>query len=184
MNHAQHKQRRRRRGTASVEVVMMLPFFILVFAGVYYMHGLYAGRQLAMSKARACGWAYAKAGCQGARPSECPGPEGGDPGGAAMEAGEAAGTGTAGQILGTIDDIPVIGDILVAPFEMLFGKPLTTNARHTVNQPKPSYGPDKFTVGGHYFTLCNTVRKSWDRVATDIFCDFVKTLPGGSMLCP
>jgi hypothetical protein len=189
MNDAQHKLRKRRRGTASVEVVMMLPFFILVFAGLYYMHGLYAGRQLAMTKARACGWAYAKAGCQGTRPSECPGPEGGDPGGASVQAGQVAGngnagTGSAGQLVETIGAIPVIGNILVAPFEMLFGKPLTTNARHTINQPQPSYGPESFTVGGRYFTLCNTVRQTWTDVAQNIFCDFVRTLPGGGMLCP
>ena len=181
---AQHKHRERRRGTASVEVVMMLPFFILVFAGVYYMHGLYAGRQLAMTKARSCGWAYAKAGCRGNRPAECPGPEGGnDPGGATVDPKDSASEGMF-QFIDDVGSIPVIGDILVAPFKELFGEPLATMARHQITQPKPSYGPDAFTVGGRYFTLCNTVRKDWDDVAKDVFCTFVRSLPGGSLLCP
>lgn len=54
----------RQRGTASVEVVMMLPFFFIVFFGIYWIHGHYAGRQQAMLRARSCGWVYAAGACE------------------------------------------------------------------------------------------------------------------------
>jgi hypothetical protein len=54
----------RRRGTASVEVVMMLPFFIVVFFGIYWMHAHYAGRQQAMLRARSCAWVFAAGACE------------------------------------------------------------------------------------------------------------------------
>ena len=56
--------RLRRRGTASVEVVMMLPFFFIVFFGIYWIHGHYSGRQQAMLRARSCGWVYAAGACE------------------------------------------------------------------------------------------------------------------------
>jgi hypothetical protein len=54
----------RRRGTASVEVVMMLPVFIVAFFGLYWMHSHYMARQQAMSRARSCGWVYAAGACE------------------------------------------------------------------------------------------------------------------------
>lgn len=58
------RRRLRQRGTASVEVVMMLPFFIIVFFGLYWMHAHYMGRQQAMLRARSCGWVYAAGACE------------------------------------------------------------------------------------------------------------------------
>lgn len=56
--------RRSRQGTASVEVIVMLPFFMIVFAGIFYMHSHYMGRQQAMLRARSCTWTYASGGCR------------------------------------------------------------------------------------------------------------------------
>lgn len=43
---------------------MMLPFFIIVFLGIYWMHGHYAGRQQAMLRARSCAWVFAAGACE------------------------------------------------------------------------------------------------------------------------
>jgi hypothetical protein len=64
MSNAHRCRSLRQRGTASVEVVMMLPFFIVAFFGVYWMHAHYVGRQQAMLRARSCGWVYAAGACE------------------------------------------------------------------------------------------------------------------------
>lgn len=43
---------------------MMLPFFIIVFFGIYWMHAHYAGRQQAMLRARSCAWVFAAGACE------------------------------------------------------------------------------------------------------------------------
>ena len=175
----------RQRGTASVEVVMMLPFFIMVYAGLHYVHGRYLGRELALTRARACAWAYSKAGCDGPEPPECEKP---DTGGAALDDPKNNADGGALSVINKIGEIPFIGDLVKAPFDMLFGDPLAIKAYQDVRLPSdPSLGPEVFKVGGaykgtpHYFTLCNTKRKDWGDVAKDIFCKFtLDQFPG----CP
>src|SRR3954453_9582048 len=60
-----------RRGTASVEVVVMLPVFVILFASGFYLHGLITAAQDAGIAARGCAWAHAVAGCPTQRPSLC-----------------------------------------------------------------------------------------------------------------
>jgi len=160
-----------------VEVVMMLPFFITAYAGLHFVHGRYVGREVALTKARACAWTYSKAGCNGTKPPECET----DTGGAALDSNDAKGG--ALEVINTIGKIPFIGELVKAPFDLLFGRPLAIKAYQQVELPhKPSLGPESFRVGGayagtpHYFTLCNTEREDWGDVAKDIFCKFT----GGS----
>jgi hypothetical protein len=171
---------------------MMLPFFILIYAGIYYMHGRYAGRQLALTKVRACAWAYAQNGCPDPPPAECelvPAEEGDITAVRNM-------VGTVGQnIIDGIDAIPVVGDMLLDPIAILFGRPLRAYAYQDVRLPRPAFGPTEFRVGGaarnsdnsrrpHYYTLCNTVRQDWGDIAHGVFCDFVGLVTDSFPTCP
>lgn len=182
------RARRQKRGTASVEVVVMLPFFILVYAGVYYMHGHYSGRQQAMLTARTCAWSFAAAGCPKSGEEDfkrCLSPKGDgadllelpaddspppthDPDGVGSKVGHA---------LDTIQKIPVLGDAV----GWLFGRPLGASATQLVQLPRPAVSnTERIAVTGRYYTMCNSTPKSWSTLAKDIFCS---VLGKGTLNC-
>lgn len=181
--------RRRLRGTASVEVVMMLPFFLIVYAGLYWMYGHYMGRQQAMLRARSCTWEYAAAGCQDTdgyktcltAPSGggVPDVEQSDQPVVASGAGKTGlegevaknevGTSKVGDIMNKFESVPILGDAL----HYLFGTPVLGRAKQLVRFKENRFGPAQKLVPGAYSTLCNSVPKDWDDVATDIFCGFM-----------
>jgi len=189
-----HK-RRRLTGTASVEVVMMLPFFLIVYAGLYWMYGHYMGRQQAMLRARSCTWEYAAAGCQdsdsykacltGPARGGVPDVEQSDkpvaPSGAAKAGAEGevdkneVGTSKVGKIMNKFESVPVLGDAL----HYLFGTPVLGRAKQSVRFSQKRILPTEVLVAGAYSTLCNSVPKPWDKVAKDIFCGFMNNnFPG------
>lgn len=161
--HHSRSSSHKRRGTASVEAIMMLPFFIVVYAGIYYMHGLYAGYQLALGQARTCAWDYAKRGCEGDPPPGCEAAVGHE----AMAQNEEDNF-RVQDILGQLSSLPLIGDVV----EGIFGRPLQTSTRHEIWAPR-TFAPRRRSVASHYFTLCNTVPQSWGDVAMSIFCEFM-----------
>jgi hypothetical protein len=58
-------------GTASVEVVVMLPLFIALLFAVSYLHGLGSAFLEAKNAARACAWTHALRGCADRLPPVC-----------------------------------------------------------------------------------------------------------------
>ncbi|MEY4513567.1 MAG: hypothetical protein RLZZ450_5689 [Pseudomonadota bacterium] len=183
------RNKRRLRGTASVEVVMMLPFFLIVYAGIYWMYGHYMGRQQAMLRARSCTWEYAAAGCQDSeRYKTCltaptgggaPDVEQSDQPVVASGAGKSGlegevaknevGTSKVGKIMNKFESVPILGDAL----HYLFGTPVLGRSRQPVRFGQNRFGPSEKAVPGAYSTLCNSVPKDWDKVAKDIFCGFM-----------
>jgi hypothetical protein len=75
--HTQHRRSpagrrfaRRTRGVASVEAVVALPFFVLIFVSLFYLRDeLLKKHQLSMT-ARTCAWLYSESNCQ-AIPAGC-----------------------------------------------------------------------------------------------------------------
>lgn len=65
------QRKRRNRGVASVEAVIVIPFLILIYFGVVFVHARYDARQRAWSSARGCAWLYSQRGCKGELPTEC-----------------------------------------------------------------------------------------------------------------
>ena len=156
---------------------MMLPFFIIAYAGLYYMHGLYTARQQALTKARACAWEYARNACTSV-PAGCEAVSGDavwssgsteDPSNSASSGG--------GSILSNIRSVPVVGTLIGGVIDGIFGRPLRADASHETRFT-PKFAPQARTVGGEYFTLCNTEPRTWGQVARDIFCGFVGDFMG------
>jgi len=186
--------RLRRRGTASVEVIVMLPFFLIAYSGIYFMYGHYMGRQQALLRARSCAWVYAAGGCEdkGAldsclsnpppvlnpdgsekHPTAVQPPDGSDPD---TKVRAADGENPVSEVIEKLEGIPVLGDAI----KWLLGKPVTVHARQLVHLSKSSLKPGDISVGSEYHTICNSVAKRWEQVAKDIFCNFVGKFPG----CP
>jgi hypothetical protein len=174
-----------RRGTASLEAIIMLPLFLLMFASVYLMHGHFAGRQQAMIRARTCLWDYATRGCptedsEKAALQVCLVPKGltpdeikvaNDDMRPADPYGDTASTRVADVLL-KIEKIPVLGKMI----GWLFGKPVSQAGYAVVQLPAYAMPErDRFVAAGEYHTMCNSVPKSWGEVGRDIFCSFVGT---------
>lgn len=68
---ARLRARRRKRGAAMVEAVVVLPFFIIVLASLGYIARLYGTRQQVGADSRKCAWLNAVNSCEGALPPEC-----------------------------------------------------------------------------------------------------------------
>lgn len=160
---------------------MMLPFFLIVFGGLYYMHGHYMGRQQALLRARSCTWTYAAGGCQDRKTLDaCLTDRAGNTPDAPQQAneetdsppvnGDDVGDGSGPGFLKKLANAPVIGGAIT----WLFGKPVSVRAKEPVHlRHNPTAGPSEFVVRGSYFTMCNTVPKPWAGVAHEVFCGFV-----------
>jgi hypothetical protein len=181
---------------------MMLPFFLIVYAGLYWMYGHYMGRQQAMLRARSCTWEYAAAGCQdtdkykaclrapvgGGEPdveqsdqpvvssgAAKPKPKGEATGLEGEVAKNEVGTSKVGKVLNKFESVPILGDAL----HYLFGTPVLGRSRQSVRFSQKRIELTEVTIGGAYSTLCNSVPKDWDDVAKDIFCGFMNNnFPG------
>lgn len=64
------KLKSRQRGTAMVEGVIVLPVFLLLFVGVFYLRDMVTRRQALDTLARSCAWRYADNGCE-VIPDDC-----------------------------------------------------------------------------------------------------------------
>lgn len=67
MNHQRDTQlrRRRERGAALVEAVVIVPFFIIIFASMIFVGQLYGEKQRTIREAKQNAWVYAMGNCQG-----------------------------------------------------------------------------------------------------------------------
>lgn len=175
--------RRRNAGTAMTEVMLMLPFFFVAFAGTYYLHGLYNGRQIAATKARSCVWAWASKGCAGAKPDSC---ITGDEGEKVVRSTVVSGG--ALKALEFASSLPLMPDFKGA-LEDLFGKPVRATDSQQAQVPA-FISPDSYNAWKHgalvapratIATMCNATPKSWTTVAKETFCQVV---PAGFPGCP
>src|SRR5688572_12044048 len=61
---ARRRQRRRTRGAAFAEGVILIFFMIIVFAGVRYLARYFDSKQKALLTARRCAWIFSKNACR------------------------------------------------------------------------------------------------------------------------
>src|SRR5690242_7227118 len=54
----------RGQGTVSVEIVVMLPVFLLLLSAAFYVYGRASAKQRALTAARGCAFQYAMHGCE------------------------------------------------------------------------------------------------------------------------
>jgi len=152
------------RGTASVEIVVMLPLFILLFVGVIHVHRVGLVRQEALATARACAFHFAVNGCTDAAAEHaiCAGlnPQKGSP-----LTNDEAGKDTREHhsLIEAIGSWKVV-DHLVSG---LFGARASARAERSV--PGFMSRHDR-KVQGTFYVVCNTVPESWSDKASELMC--------------
>ncbi len=174
---------RRRQGTASVEIVIMLPVFIALFFAVTYLHGLGSASQSAAVAVRSCAWAYALEGCQGHLDAGCTELGLGKPEGFQLSVpgnevelkpdGE---TQFSGGWFDAIDDVPILG----AAARSVFGQGKRIQAtRVTAGYMSGS----EEVVSRSVYVLCNTTAESWSKKISDLFPRITDCDPNKDALC-
>lgn len=152
------------RGLATVEAAVVLPVFIIIFAGLVYMHRLYSAKLEGMVDARECAWAYANGGCESV-PPRCK----------IVDHG--------GGLLALLTDEPqhhervndamkgvsIAGDYLTGFMGLDSGFSAVGSRDYRV----PSlYGGGKKSIASNYALLCNEKERSFSDVMGDFYCDF------------
>jgi hypothetical protein len=168
--------RMRRRGSASVEIVVMLPFFILLLLGVYHLHKVGSAALLATERARGCAFQFAVQGCRDADKATglCAGAlarttdqlEQADQ----TRAGTAQGEALARPALSDkIEKIPLVGALWAG----IFGEGSMADA----SVDTPLFGKQGTTplTKSHYM-VCNTVAKTWADLRKEQLCGLIGQL--------
>lgn len=151
-------------GTASIEAVIMLPFFIMVWGLLLFAVDVYKHKIDAGIRARDCGWTFAQTGCQTVPPS-CQ-EEPGDP----VSTEDAAGS---SELASTVDDlpidIPIIGDVLNGVVDTIFGE--LRRARHSEDVQRPQVlGSTTVQTRGAFAIMCNERPRTVGEMALDMVC--------------
>jgi hypothetical protein len=166
------------RGAAIAEGVIVLPVFILIFASLIYMHGLYSSKISSSTKARGCAWTYSTMGCPEDMPPTCKDSDSGvkENGGAldqfkqVKEFGEVEGLGdgvaTGGAIVGGI------GAALLG-----IGDGVTIDSSTEATRPS-LFGGGKTAIPAHYMILCNEEPRDLLDVLKAAYCGVRDGLPG------
>lgn len=160
------------RGSASVEIVVMLPLFIILFAGIYHLHALGVLALDNAERARGCAWQFAVQGCEAASTGDlCEGVSVAKDADVKREsdARAAGGDETAAEleksksVLDQVADIPILGGLV----EALFGEGAVAALRR---QTAGFMGEEEVTLQKSYYVVCNTVAKSWSDLMKDQVC--------------
>lgn len=152
-----HQKRQVTRGAASVEAVVALPVFVILFVGMFFVRDLAVTKLLADEEARRCAWLYSANGCKDTPPgckdvlsegrhgSISPKLE------TAIQDGRAALTnGVDGQaaVARIIENL--VGEALLQAFTR------SLDAKKTVERDRPGlFGGGKSQVTGKYRLACN-----------------------------
>jgi hypothetical protein len=59
------------RGVATVEAIVVLPVFVILFVGIYFVRDLEGAKLAADAEARRCAWVYSMDGCGDSPPAGC-----------------------------------------------------------------------------------------------------------------
>lgn len=176
MSSDSRRTRMRRRGSASVEIVVMLPVFVILFAGVYHLHASGSAALVAAERARGCAWQYAVNGCESVAKAElCRDAQAakGDDVKAESDARTEGSDETSEElarnesVFDRIEDIPVLGALV----RTLFGEGAVAVARTAAPRfmQRESDSMEKT-----YYIVCNTVSKGWGDLIRDQVCGVVQ----------
>lgn len=159
---------RSERGTATVEAVIALPVFILLFVGVTYFGRLAIAKVDADAAARRCAWLYSMNNCEQAPPG-CSEPTRAPPNPSnalsqAVEHGkEALAKGDLSALVA-----PIITSILGRALDEATGSSRIAHASRTVSRPK-MFGGDVMTKVGDYRLACNLVPQAAPDIAEKVW---------------
>jgi hypothetical protein len=174
---------RRRQGTASVEIVIMLPIFLALLFAVTYLHGLGSAFQSAAMAARACAWSYALQGCQGKVDSTCSQIPLGRPEGlrislpgSEIELKASGEVDFDGSWFDAIAEMPLLGPAVKSVFGV--GKRI----KATRSYPKYMAKGNDTTTASTY-VLCNVVAETWSNKVGDLLARVRDCNPKRDALC-
>lgn len=163
--------RRKRNGSASLEAVMLLPVFILIFAGIQYVERLWENQQQTLLQARKCAWLYANAGCDEETLTEDCVDTLRDTDGL-TERNELAKS-MNGGILDGLTEVPLIGPVI----EGIFSSAFYSRSSRSIQQT-PFLGDGTVTVVGRYYLMCNEKKRDMLDLIKDAFCSTVGDASG------
>lgn len=172
-------------GTASVEIVVMLPVMIVLFAAVYHFYSLGRAELTTSQSARACVWQYTMSGCR-SEGALCQGltPEGdGDVEQKAANQGKEPepedgrykhAKDSSKSVLEKATQIPVVRQLV----ELLFGKVASVSASMSVPKFRSE---ERSKTTNTLYLVCNTVPESWgDKIKASI-CDMAEKIVGSGL---
>lgn len=160
---SRYRQRIRRRGAASVEAVVVLPVFIVLFISLFYVRDQVLAKQAAQERARTCAWLYSWNNCQfdeKLMPAECDRKATEAPIGA--DAAEAVTEKLTGD--GFFKDI--VSGMLDEALEAAFGRATDVKISREVTKPA-LYGGKTQALTGEYHLACNLKPTTAPEVAKD-----------------
>lgn len=158
------------RGAALVETAVLLPFFVIVLAGLVYLGRKKLAEHDALATVRRCAWAFSKGACR-TPPPRCP-PELFEPErapadqeliGSVNEARAAAGASTgeggfAGAVRRRVDGL----------VELVLGESVRVEQRLEVAVPPPLPGSTRI-ASARYYLPCNLAPTSPGRIAGELW---------------
>jgi|GEM_PF-7021648 len=158
-----------RRGTASVEIAIMLPVFIALLAAVSYFVGAAFAAQSAGMAARSCAWSHALSACEGELPKICQEVGLGKPEELkiARPDGESELTSN-GEMdfheswFDAVARVPVLGGALRSVFGV--GKRIDA-----ARSSRAFMSDDSETVVKSNYVLCNTKAETWSHKMSEMF---------------
>jgi hypothetical protein len=153
----------RARGAASVEAVVVLPIFLVLFISVFYVRDQVLTKQAAQERARTCAWLYSANNCEfdeKLMPAECKdvvveAPIGSDAAKAATD-----------KLTGDGFFHDVVSKLIDTALEDAFGRAIDVKVQREVARPT-LYGGKSTTLSGDYHLACNLKPKTKLDVATD-----------------
>jgi len=152
------------RGSAMTEGVIILPFLIIVFGCIYWVHARYMKRIQVGIEARACAWAYVNNACEGDPPAGCKI----DPGATMTNDDFTAELGESGT--SAIEELRNAVGILGPVLDAVFGRDITTTVQAEVPRPQVIGGGSRKVIA-QYALVCNEKRRDLLDVVWDIFHD-------------
>jgi hypothetical protein len=155
------KARKRQRGAAFTETVVMLPFFIAVWACIIYVHNAYAEKNKLMARSRNCMMTYAFDACRTV------------PAGCTFSSGTGGGD-TPGEVGGFLGTLGSFGTGLL---DVVTGASASTRSTSSVSKPGVLGGGGTSVLAGHNMQ-CNTrFQDSPVRSVRDAFCSLARVCP-------
>lgn len=162
--------RMRTRGTASIETVIVIPLFFILFIGVQYASHVAELGQGAEMTARSCAWLYSAKNCTEVPPG-CEGylSAGTTRSDTGNKVDEALKGGKGGLIHGGNGGkfvSGVIGSLLESAIQDTFGRHLDTSVPAFADRPE-LFGGKQVTIAGNYHLACNLTPTTLGNVAAD-----------------
>lgn len=157
------RTQKKRIGAAMLEAVIILPVFILIFAGIRYVESLWENRQQALLRARTCAWLYANTGCDHEKlPPNCNGVLRDANG---LTESNALAESMNGGVLDGLTEVPLIGPVV----ESLFASAFRSRSSRQI-QRTHMLGEKTVAVVGDYYLMCNERKRNMLDLIKDAFC--------------